>query len=73
MAMDRVSYDHVQCYTLKENTLFVASVPPGGRRERIWYILFELMLNRDDIPLFSYIFMCTIMSHYVTGVCTLPR
>ena len=58
MAMDRVSYDHVQCYTLKEKTLFVASVP---------------LLNHDDIPLFLYIFMCTIMSHYVTGVCTLPR
>ena len=73
MAMDRVSYDQVQCYTLKEKTLFVAAVPPGGRRERIWYTLFELMLNHDDIPLFLYIFMCTIMSHYITGVCTLPR
>ena len=37
MAMDRVSYEHVQYHTLawlKEKALFVASVPPGGTRKK---------------------------------------
>ena len=43
MAMDRVSYEHVQYHILawlKEKTLFVASVLPGGRKKRVWYTLF---------------------------------